>query len=134
MFKSEKLRGICVREDWFTSGDMSQYDKLFELNKDSATLDELVLVIWICSSGVAKEQIKKVLKAEYQKMRDEYLENAKEKIVDMFEDGKSAQEIEDYYYDEMNSYLMCQLNLSVEDAEEWFSEVQDLINDLDEDD
>lgn len=52
----------------------------------------------------------------------------------MFEDGKSAQEIEDYYDDEMNSYLMCQLDLSVEDAEEWRSAVQDLIDDLNDED
>lgn len=43
------LRGLCIRENWFTCGTCEQYDKLFELNRNGATLEELALVIWLCS-------------------------------------------------------------------------------------
>ena len=43
---AEDLRVLCIRENWFTNGDNSQYEKLFDLNQEGASLDDLALVIW----------------------------------------------------------------------------------------
>ena len=31
---AEDLRVLCTQEDWFTSGTNSQYEKLFDLNRE----------------------------------------------------------------------------------------------------
>ena len=58
---AEDLRVLCIQEDWFTSGTNSQYEKLFDLNREGASLEELALVIWICSSDVSREEVLKKL-------------------------------------------------------------------------
>jgi len=54
---TEDLWILCNQENWFTNGDNSQYEKLFDLNRDGASLEELALVIWICSSNDSRETI-----------------------------------------------------------------------------
>ena len=54
---AEDLRVLCIRENWFTNGDNSQYEKLFDLNREGASLEDLALVIWLCSSGVDREEV-----------------------------------------------------------------------------
>lgn len=54
---AEDLRVLCIRENWFTSGTNSQYEKLFDLNREGASLEDLALVIWLCSSGVDREEV-----------------------------------------------------------------------------
>lgn len=58
---AEDLRVLCIQEDWFTNGDNSQYEKLFDMNREGASLEELALVIWICSSDVSREEVLKKL-------------------------------------------------------------------------
>lgn len=43
------LRKLCIENNWFTFGDNDQYNKLFKLNKQGASVEELALVIWLCS-------------------------------------------------------------------------------------
>ena len=61
-FTSGKLRSICIANSWFTDGSITQYNKLFELNNNGASLEELALVIYICSSNATQENIIKTLK------------------------------------------------------------------------
>ena len=54
---AEDLRVLCIREDWFTGGTNSQYEKLFDLNREGASLEDLALVIWLCSPRVDREEV-----------------------------------------------------------------------------
>lgn len=54
---AEDLRILCIEKDWFTAGSNQQYQKLFDMNRDGASLEELALVIWICSSNDSREAI-----------------------------------------------------------------------------
>lgn len=55
------LMSLCVREGWFTAGTNRQYEKLSGLNRDGAPLDEIALVIWLCSQDVTREHIRERL-------------------------------------------------------------------------
>lgn len=92
---TETLRDLCIKNNWFTCGSNSQYDKLFYMNEQGYSVDELSLVIWICSEeSFSREQIKQELvkqdkstadsepeiikdtgtnmsEADYQKLRDD---------------------------------------------------------------
>lgn len=48
---NEELRELCIKNNWFTCGSNRQYDKLFEMNEKGKSVDELALVIWLCSDG-----------------------------------------------------------------------------------
>ena len=54
---AEELRLLCIEKDWFTAGSNQQYEKLFNMNRDGASLEELALVIWICSSNDSRDAI-----------------------------------------------------------------------------
>lgn len=54
---AEELRLLCIEKNWFTAGSSQQYEKLFDMNRDGASLEELALVIWICSSNDSREAI-----------------------------------------------------------------------------
>lgn len=46
----ETLYTLCNKNQWFTAGTCKQYDKLFERNRQGASLTELATIIWICSA------------------------------------------------------------------------------------
>ena len=46
---NDRLRRKCIDNNWFTCGSCRQYDKLFDMNNDGASLFELAIAIWICS-------------------------------------------------------------------------------------
>lgn len=46
----ETLYTLCNKHQWFTAGTCKQYDKLFERNRQGASLTELATIIWICSA------------------------------------------------------------------------------------
>ena len=52
---------LCNRNQWFTSGSLNQYRKLFEIVENGATIDEIALVIWLCSSDVTREEVKQAV-------------------------------------------------------------------------
>lgn len=41
---------LCNEKQWFTHGDCEQYDKLFYAVKGGATIHDLAIILWICSS------------------------------------------------------------------------------------
>lgn len=54
---NEELRKLCIREDWFNAGTNSQYDKLFLLNRESVSISEIALAIWLCTDGADRGDI-----------------------------------------------------------------------------
>ena len=61
---TDKLYLLCNRYQWFTAGDRRQYQKLFERNKQGASLETLALIIWVCSTGATEQEILEILKQE----------------------------------------------------------------------
>ena len=59
-----KLAEICRRQQWFTNGDIEQYQRLFDKARAGASLETLALIIWICSSNATEEEILQILKKE----------------------------------------------------------------------
>ena len=52
-----ELRKLCIANNWFTAGSINQYEKLFERNNEEASITELSIIIWVCSSNASKEEI-----------------------------------------------------------------------------
>lgn len=61
---NETLYRLCNKYQWFTSGDCRQYEKLFERNKQGASLETLATIIWLCSVGYEEKQILEILEKE----------------------------------------------------------------------
>lgn len=45
----EKLRMLCIKNDWFSCGTNRQYEKLFYANEHGCPLEEIATIIWLCS-------------------------------------------------------------------------------------
>ena len=60
------LRRTCIDKEWFTCGTARQYEKMFLLNNDFEsehwTIEDVALVIWICSDNKIYELILRKLK------------------------------------------------------------------------
>ncbi len=61
---NEKLYYLCNKYQWFTCGDNRQYELLFKLNKDDASLEKLATIIWIYSADYDEQYILSILKKE----------------------------------------------------------------------
>ena len=61
----EDLQALCIRSRWFTCGSYEQYQKLFDMADVGAPLEELALVIWLCSRDVTREGVLQVLADEF---------------------------------------------------------------------
>lgn len=70
LFTFEDLYHMCNNNNWFTCGDNSQYNKLFDLNKEGASIEELALVIYICSD-CSRESILNKLKENYRRLHQD---------------------------------------------------------------
>lgn len=55
--ESYELRELCIKNDWFTCGTIKQYEKLFDRNKEEASINELSIIIWVCSNNISKDEI-----------------------------------------------------------------------------
>lgn len=59
----EKLRNLCIENGWFTCGDYSQYEKLFYANEHGFSLEEIAIILWLCSDDCLLSNILNVLKS-----------------------------------------------------------------------
>lgn len=66
---TEDLRSLCVRKNWFTCGSCEQYMKMFDMNQEKKPLEEIALVIWLCSKNVTREGVQKALEV----LHEDYL-------------------------------------------------------------
>lgn len=46
-----EIRNLCITFDWFSCGTNEQYQRMFELAADGASVCDVALVIWICSDS-----------------------------------------------------------------------------------
>lgn len=46
---NDKLRSLCIKNKWFSCGTARQYEKLFEMNEQRASIELIATVIWLCS-------------------------------------------------------------------------------------
>ena len=44
-----ELRQLCIDNNWFTCGTITQYDKLFYANEHGCPIEEIATIIWLCS-------------------------------------------------------------------------------------
>lgn len=51
------LRNLCIENDWFTGGDIEQYEKLFQLNVVEAPIEQIATAIWMCSDNWNRRDI-----------------------------------------------------------------------------
>lgn len=60
----EALYGLCNKHRWFTCGTNMQYEKMFDMLRDGSPLEEIALVIWLCSDeDVDRDEVLHELKA-----------------------------------------------------------------------
>lgn len=64
-----KLRELCIAHNWFTSGTIEQYDKMFYANENGCPIEEIATIIWLCTDDYARRDILSILTDE----RREYL-------------------------------------------------------------
>lgn len=69
VMRSDALRSLCIRKNWFTSGSIGQYEKLFDANDAGESIDTLATIIWVCSSNVGKRDVI----VELEKAHEEYV-------------------------------------------------------------
>ena len=54
---NEALRELCIKNDWFSCGTNSQYEKLFYANDQGFSIEEIATIIWLCSDNRDKSDI-----------------------------------------------------------------------------
>lgn len=60
----DALRTLCIKHNWFNGGTNSQYVKLFDRAHEGASLEELAIIIWVCTADeVEQSEIVEELKA-----------------------------------------------------------------------
>lgn len=71
------LRGLCIKNNWFTEGTESQYGKMFSLAKNlfktadrEQTVHRLSDIIWLCSEDADVTDIHKELYAWWDKLKE----------------------------------------------------------------
>ncbi len=90
----ENLRSLCIRKNWFTCGDCTQYEKLFYANENGCPIEEIATIIWLCSEeGCRRTDILDELKNE----NEEYLMNLGDQMQAAGE--RAADEIYCGYFD-----------------------------------
>lgn len=57
----EEVQSLCIKYRWFTNGDNGQFERLYNMIHDGANLDEVALVIWICSDEENRAYIRTIL-------------------------------------------------------------------------
>jgi hypothetical protein len=96
---NDDLRTLCIENDWFTCGSIRQYERLFEANRFGADVDEIALIIWICSDEVPKYKIREIL-MKAQKEYDDAMEKAEAEMEAYIANGeRAADEVYCGYYD-----------------------------------
>lgn len=63
----EDVRTLCIENGWFTNGDNEQFEKLYDMIHEGASLDEVALVIWICSTEASRIFIRTKLETKVMK-------------------------------------------------------------------
>ena len=90
----EQLRELCISKNWFTCGSNRQYEKLFQENESGASVEEITLIIWLCSdSSFTKDAIRADLETEWERYGEALGE------LQVAEGERTADEIYCSYFD-----------------------------------
>lgn len=54
---TERIRELCIKEDWFTCGSTRQYEKMIDLVREGASVHDIALCIWLCSNDISYVKI-----------------------------------------------------------------------------
>lgn len=93
------LRTLCIENDWFTCGSNRQYEKLFRANRLGASIDQLTLIIWLCSDDVPQYRIRETLE-KAQKEYDDLMEQGERELNECIAKGeRSSDEVYCGYFD-----------------------------------
>lgn len=59
---TDELRTMCIKNDWFTSGSINQYEKMFEANYGDSgfTTKDIAAIIWVCSNAEYEDILEKL--------------------------------------------------------------------------
>lgn len=57
MLKREAVYNLCVRENWFTCGSNSCYERMFSLVDKGYGVEKVAVAIWVCSDNVDLSEI-----------------------------------------------------------------------------
>lgn len=69
---NSELRELCIKNNWFTSGSVIQYEKMFCANEQGWPLEEIALMIWLCSN---EKWTRQDITTELRLARGKYIEN-----------------------------------------------------------
>lgn len=66
------LRMVCIDNNWFKSGDNTQYEKMFDMNSNPMVfkLRDIAAAIYICSDKSYAEILEVLLKLQQKYMYD----------------------------------------------------------------
>lgn len=123
------LRELCIEQNWFTSGSMNQYEKLFDTYLEGGSVEEIALIIWVCSANVDKEGVIGVLldsDVSFEKACKGFSDNTKNRPLavsalesiqsvklDVFEEDGSKEDILDDLKSSIISGITCMIKLMV---------------------
>lgn len=127
MRHASALRELCIEQNWFTSGSMNQYEKLFETYLDGSSVEEISLIIWVCSANVTREGVMNILldsNVSFEKCGKGFsdntankpfamsaLENIQSVKLDVFEEDGSKEDILDDLKSSIISGITCMIKL-----------------------
>lgn len=57
-----ELYKLCNKKNLFTGGTCEQYEKLFEMNRKNTPIEQLAIIIWVCSKDKELEEILEMLR------------------------------------------------------------------------
>ncbi len=52
-----EVRALCIKNNWFTNGNNTQYGMMFDRVAEHAEIEEIATIIWICSENADKDDI-----------------------------------------------------------------------------
>ena len=59
---SDRVYQLCNSMQLFTMGNTEQYQRMFNMIRNNAPLEDVALVIWICSVDRSRKQIEDALR------------------------------------------------------------------------
>lgn len=61
-----KVDNLCRENDWFTCGNEYHYQKMLDLAESGNSIHEMAFIIYLCSQGVAIDDIECQLSKLYE--------------------------------------------------------------------
>lgn len=57
----DKLKELCIDNDWLKEATFNQFKKIFEANEVCCAVETMTILIWLCSPGADITYIKESL-------------------------------------------------------------------------